>query len=952
MGACALRRRVQCEAKMTQRVHNLQAQVVSFGPFRLLTGQRTLMEGEKRIRLGSRTLEILLLLVERAGELVGKQELIDRVWPNIVVDEAALRVHIGVLRKVLGDGQGGVRYVENVVGRGYRFVAPVAHHAADASQRSSMAADCRDNLPAPISRMIGRSTIVGTLAARATQQRFVTIVGPGGIGKTTVALAVADKLLHRHGYRACFVDLATLSDSLLVPGTLASLLGLGVLSRDAVPSLIAFLKDTQMLIVLDNCEHVVGAAAALAETLVREAPGVHLLATSREPLRSEGEWVHRLSALEAPPSSATLNATEALAFPAIQLFAERAMASLDSFELRDADVPTIGDICRRLDGIPLAIELVAARVGLLGLHGLAARLEDGIAILAKGRRAVSPRQRSLQATLDWSYGLLSETEQLVFRRIAIFQAGFDLKAAIAIVSDGDIGAADVLESVLSLADKSLVTVDVADDEVVYRLLETTRAYAVEKLNAGIESAEISARHATYFCTVWDRKKTQERSNADWLATYSRKIDDVRAALDWCLSPDGDAALGAGLAVASAPLWFGLSVLDEYARRLALALQVPGTASTLDPALAMRLNTMLGYALLWTGGGPGMAAALHRALELAELLGDTSALCDALLGLGWDSILAGDYRSAVRFIERAHPGSIALGGNAALMNLRLMALGYHATGDQPTARAHAERALDRIRIEAPTNTRAHRVDHRVETNAILSRILWVQGFPDRAASTVRESVEDALSLDLPLSLLLALWQGCTVFLWIGDMPEADRLVTMLVDHSARRSLLRGQYWGRCFGTVLDIRRGSTAGIAARRDELLRDARCDLPDLEMLGTFIEELAGAEAMRRAETGQAGWCAAEILRAKGVIALKQDASNTVAAEELFRRSLDVARQQGALSWGLRSAMSTARLLQAQGRVSEARDLLAPIHARFTEGFGTADLVAARTLLDELALR
>jgi predicted ATPase/DNA-binding winged helix-turn-helix (wHTH) protein len=707
------------EAKLTPGVRGQR--VVSFGPFRLLSGQRVLMEGEKRIRLGSRALEILLLLVERAGELVGRHELIDRVWPNIVVDEAALRVHIAALRKVLGDGQGGVRYVENMVGRGYRFVAPVAHHEADASQRTSVADNFRDGLPAPLSRMIGRSTIVDTLVARVAQQRFVTI---GGIGKTTVALAVADGLLQSCGYRACFVDLASLSDPLLVPGTLASVLGLGVLSRDAVPSLIAFLKNAQMLIVLDNCEHVVGAAAALAERLVREAPGVHLLATSREPLRSEGESVHRLSALEAPPSSATLNATEALAFPAIQLFAERAMASLDSFELRDADLPTIGDICRRLDGIPLAIELVAARVGLLGLHGLAARLEDGIAILAKGRRAVSPRQRSLQATLDWSYGLLSETEQLVFRRIAIFQAGFDLEAAIAIVSDGDIRAADVLESVLGLADKSLVTVDVADDEVAYRLLETTRAYALEKLIAGVESAEISRRHATYFCTVWDRAKTQ-RSNAGWLVTYSRKIDDVRAALDWCLSPDGDAALGAGLAVASAPLWFGLSVLDEYARRLELALRVPGAVPALDPALAMRLNTMLGYALLWTGGGPGMAAAFLRAVKLAELLGDTATLCDALLGLGWDSLLAGDYRSAVRFIKRAYPGSIALGGKAALMNLRLMALGYHATGDQPTARAHAERALDRIRIEASTNSRAYRID-RVETNAILSRILWIQG----------------------------------------------------------------------------------------------------------------------------------------------------------------------------------------------------------------------------------
>jgi hypothetical protein len=509
-------------------------------------------------------------------------------------------------------------------------------------------------------------------------------------------------------------------------------------------------------------------------------------------------------------------------------------------------------------------------------------------------------------------------------------------------------AADVLESVLSVADKSLVTVDVAEEEVAYRLLDTTRAYALENLKGSAESAEISRRHATYFCAVWERAQTQG-SNADWLARYGRKIDDVRAALDWSLSPDGDAALGAGLAAASAPLWFRLSVLDEYARRLELALRVPDTAPLLEPTLEMRVNTMLGYALLWTGGGSNMAPAFHRALALADRLGDTAALCDALHGLGWDSLLAGEYRSAVRFIERAHPGSIALDGEPAFMNLRLMALAYHGTGDQLTARAHAERGLKKIETEAPVTTAAHRVDHRVATQAILSRILWIQGLPDRAASMARESVEGAVSVDLPLSLMYALWLGCTVFLWIDDIAEADRLVTMLVDHSARHSLVRGQFWGHCFRTVLDLRCGRMTATAALRDEILRDPRSDLPDLEMLGTFREELVGPEAIRRAMTGQAGWCAAEILRAKGVIALKEDASNAVAAERLFRQSLDLARQQGALAWELRSAMSAARLLQAQGRVSEARDLVAPIHARFTEGFGTADLVAARTLLDDL---
>jgi predicted ATPase/DNA-binding winged helix-turn-helix (wHTH) protein len=934
---------------MTEGIHAQQEHVCSFGPFRLLTVQRTLMEGERRVRLGSRALEILLLLVDHAGQLVGKHELIERVWHNIAVDETVLRVHIAALRKALGDGQGGMRYVENVVGRGYRFVAPVARHAIDALQPQPVEADHRDRLPAPLSRVIGRSTSIEALAERVVQQRFVTIVGPGGIGKTTVALAAAEKLLHRCGHRACFVDLATLSDARLVPATLASLLGLGGLSRDPLPSLLAFLENAQILIVLDNCEHVIDAAAVLAEQLIREAPGVHLLATSREPLRAQGEWVYRLSALEVPPPSTVMTAAEALAFSAIQLFAERAMANLDSFELKDADVPIIANLCRGLDGIPLAIELVAARIGLLGLNQLAARLEVGIQIPTKGRRTVSPRQRSLRSTLDWSYALLSETEQLVFRRIAIFRAWFDIEAAIAIVSDSEIDGSEALETVLSLADKSLVIADVASEEIAYRLLETTRAYALEKLNASTESLEISRRHATYFSTIWKQEEPAEATNADWLASRERKLDDIRAALDWCFSSGGDGVLGAGLAVASAPLWFRLSLLDEYARQLQLALRAAEPSLASAPALEMHLNTMLGYAMLWTEGGSGMAAAFHRALLLAERLGDALALCDALHGLGWDSLLGGDYRSAVRFIARAHAGAIALDDEPTLMNLRLMALAYHALGDQPTARGHAERARDRLRTMAYGGTRAHRADHRVATNAIMSRILWTQGLPDQAANFAHESLQDAMAVDGPLSLLFAMWLGCTVFLWIGDIAEADRVVTRLVDYSAKHSLVRGQFWGRCFRTALDLRCGGAIDTSARRDELLRDPRCDLPDVDMLGTISEHLVGDEAIRRAETGLAGWSAAEILRAKGVIALRQDAGNADVAEGLFRQSLDMARRQGALSWELRSSTSAARLLQSQGRVNEARELLGSVYARFTEGFASRDLIAARNLLDEL---
>jgi predicted ATPase len=422
-----------------------------------------------------------------------------------LVEEVALRVHLSALRKALGHRQNGIRYVENVSGQGYRFVAAVTRLEQDSPAPAIPipATEFRHGVPAMLTRMIGRSDIVTTLATQLPQRRFVTIVGPGGIGKTTVALAAADKLspCYRHG--ACFVDLASITDLRLVSSTLASVLGLEVLSDDPVPALLAFLADKHLLIVLDNCEHVVEASAALAERVLEGAPGVHILATSRQLLGSDGEWVHRLQSLDIPPPSATLTAAQALAYSAIQLFTERAVASLDSFELSDADASIVAELCRRLDGIPLAIELAAARVDLFGLRELAARLEDCLQLLTKGRRTAMPRHQTPRATLDWSYGLLSEPEQVILRRIAVFPGSFDLASASAVAADRDAGAADMLDAITNLGAKSLVTADVTGEQVVFRLLDTTRSYALEKLTACNESATMRRRHAEFCRADWD-----------------------------------------------------------------------------------------------------------------------------------------------------------------------------------------------------------------------------------------------------------------------------------------------------------------------------------------------------------------------------------------------------------------------------------------------------------------
>src|SRR5262245_5000832 len=462
----------------------------TFGPFRLIPSQQLLLEGDRPIRIGSRALAVLIVLVERAGEIVSKEQIFQQVWPGTIVEEANLRVHVTALRRALGDRQGSARYVASVPGRGYRFVARAqAVEALEPAARSTSLHPPPNNIPLPLSRMIGRDLLVKSLAAQLTRWRFLSLVGAGGISKTSVALAVAHKMAQHFKDLACLVDLARTSDSALVPGALAAVLGLGVRTEDWVPSLVAHLRDKEMLLVLDSCEHVIDAAAVVAESVFKGAPGVHILATSREPLFAEGEAIVRLSPLGLPPADDAITASQALAYPAVQLFVERAAASHDDFELTDADAPTVSDICRKLDGIPLAIEHASGRLDVLGVRGLAEHLHDRFRLLTRGRRTALPRHQTLRATLDWSYDLLNDEQRAVFRRLGVFAGWFSCEAAAAIIPRDILSPSDVASAIADLVTKSLVFADVEGPTAVYRLPETTRAYACEKL---IEVGEMEA----------------------------------------------------------------------------------------------------------------------------------------------------------------------------------------------------------------------------------------------------------------------------------------------------------------------------------------------------------------------------------------------------------------------------------------------------------------------------
>jgi predicted ATPase/DNA-binding winged helix-turn-helix (wHTH) protein len=940
-------------------------QQIAFGRFRLFPSQQLLLEDDRPVPLGSRALDILLALLRQPGELVGKAELLAQVWPSTFVDETNLRVHMAALRKALHDGEAGDRYIQTVPGRGYRFVAPVSSVVdASAPPQQSGAAEPPSNLPLALTRPIGRAGAIVAIAAQIRQRRFVTLVGPGGIGKTTVAVAVARELELENQHGVSFVDLGLIDDPSLVARSLASALGLAVASEDQLPNVLAFLKRKQMLLVFDSCEHVVEAAAATAEDIFKVAPDVQILATSREPLRAVGERVHRLAPLESPFPSASLTAAEALEFPSVQLFVERTAAGLDEFRLTDADAPVVADICRRLDGIALAIELAAGRVAAFGIRELARQLDDRFRLIMSGRRTALPRHQTLAATLEWSYQLLAPVEQTLLRQLAVFAGEFTLEAAVAAAADVK---ATVADHFAGLVAKSLVVADLRSDRTQYRLLDTTRLFCLEKLRSGGELPHVARRHAEYYRDVFARAEADSDTipQAEWLAVYAGQIENLRAALDWAFSATGDPGIGVTLTIAAVPLWVELSLIAECRKWVERAL------ATLDSDMAettmrtrMRLSAALGWSRTFSAGSACETDdPWATTLDLAKQLGDVEYRSRALWGLWLDSLKNGELPRALD-LARQFEATVSDSADPIdrLIADRLLATTEHYIGDQEKARFHIERMLRRY---VPPGRRSQLVrfqrDQWVTARYFQARIVWLQGFADQAVRIAENAVVEAQSLDHALLLGSALGQAaCLIALLNGDMDAAERHAAMLLDHADRHALHHWHQWGRCFSGLVAARRGNIAAGLASTRSALTDAGVSrlLPRyLPLLGEFAQSLgetgevaAGLalveESLARCEHSGEQWYVAELLRIKGGLIMASAAHGAIEmAEERYLQALDLARRQGSLAWELRAATSLSLLRRDQGRAGEARHHMAEVLARFSEGFGTSDVRAAHLL-------
>ncbi|OUM02562.1 winged helix-turn-helix domain-containing protein [Variovorax sp. JS1663] len=627
--------------------------------------RQLLVEGQPA-NLGARAFDVLSALIAHRERMLSKNELLEMVWPNVVVEENNLQVHVSALRKLLG-----AKAIVTIPGRGYRFAAeldalpaasaavsrpagpagaaPAPRGAAAASATRVLRSDA-GNLPALLPPLVGRDAEQTMLGELVPQHRLLSLLGPGGIGKTSLARAVARQLAHDFRDGAWMVELATVSDPAALPGAVALALGINLPGRaDAAAELAERLRGHELL-VLDNCEHLVDPVAALVSHLLDAVPRLHILATSQEPLKLAAERPVRLGALAVPDHAAL---ADAATHGAVALFVARVGAMQPGFRLDDGNLDAVVDICRELDGLPLALELAAARVPLLGVQGVRRHLAQRLHVLKNGVRDAPTRHRTLRTTLDWSHALLSPDEQKVFRRLGVFVGGFGLELAQQVASDEHIDVWAVLDHLGDLVDKSIVVVD-AGPVPRYRLLETARAYAREQLEASSEWETVRQWHARCMHSALDRRTRAGRLGAEtvdqWVQACSPEIDNLRSAIEWACGPGGDAALALGLVNIAAVLMYQAGRYPECLRWMQMAEPLIDEAT--PPLVVAEFG--LGLALVGLHGGISAQRRmqlLDQACDIFERERPDGLLALSLSSYAYVAAVSGDFESAGRRLEQ-------------------------------------------------------------------------------------------------------------------------------------------------------------------------------------------------------------------------------------------------------------------------------------------------------------
>lgn len=929
---------------------------VDFGPFRLYTRRRQLFCGKDEVHLGGRATDVLLALVRKRGELVTKEELFAAVWPDIVVHESNLKVTVASLRRALR------RYskrdfIATVVGRGYRLSGDVLPENAEGCPPPVVA-----GIPLPeLGTVIGRDAEIAKVREGLAVHRLTTIVGAGGLGKTTVALAVA-KLFQDHGGSVTFVDFARVASGEFVASSVAAALGISSDREDRLEAIANILARRQTLLLFDTCEHVLNAVAHVCDFLLAKTPDVRILATSRQVLRAQGEQVVWLAPLEVPPPDHADTAEDVLRYSAAQFLAARALES-SGYRIEDRSAGAIAEICRRLDGAPLAIELVSSRMAGRSAEMVLEELDDRFRILKRDGPGGPERQRTLLLTLEWSYALLTEDEAAVLRALSIFAGSFDTDSAVHVVAHHGKAPVATFDAVAGLRAKSMLSVDQTSGELRYRLLDSTRAFAADLLSRHGELPAVSASHARLQLAILRRAGAEHATTPArvWHARYGGQADDLRKAVDWALFDRGDPLLGIQLVAAGLPLWHELSLGDESRRNCERALAAFDSMGCADSALKLKLVVGLATVNTYLSADPGKTVALFQtAIQLAREAADPGAECRALGALATYQMLPGDETALTETLQSMRHAAVRANDRSALWEYEQLCAVLEVHRCQFSAshsrletlrgqmRDHVEGAVPRFHVHQKTNI-----------DVQLSALYWLMGKPGQAIVAIENAARQAMEIGHGVTLIHSLSRGIIFILCeCHDYARAGLYAELLRNTVYRHGMPAWIPVADCYCEAIAAHSG------VRRSERLRAAFDDLrrasPQIAH-HSYFATLANAmiaigqveDAVRvvdhafQTEPGRWRWALPEFLRLRA--ATERAFGRDDAAEDTLRESLRIAADIGCLAWKLRSAHDLAVLLKDRGSAAEARRVLAPVYDQFTDGFNSGDLRNCRRLLEQL---
>ncbi|WBM39029.1 ATP-binding protein [Alcaligenes faecalis] len=877
--------------------------MVVFGRYQLFPHLRLLLQDGVRLEVGERALDVLIHLVAASGQVVSKDSLLSRIWSKEVVEENSLQAQISSLRKILGKDRD---LIATEFGRGYRFTGSTQPHRA-ATLALGAPHQAHSGLPRPRSPLIGRSEELRQLNRLLATQCLITLAGPAGVGKTRLAVELASEARVFFPDGVYFADLSQLGNPASVSAALSSALaGLAGNDTQAAP------HPHQALLLVDNCEHVARACSEAIEQLLQADSKLSILLTSQTPLGLEGEQVFRINPLSVP--SQPIKAAHARDYSAIELFVRRVTAADYRFKLTENNVEQIAALCRALDGVPLALEIAAARVPSLGLAAVTEDLALSSALLSARNRQPPGRHQTLGEALQWSYRLLDASEQTAFQDLAIFPGDFTLSAAEEIMSPRPESSPGLPDMIYGLVEKSLLSLQTGTQPIRYRYLSMLRTYALEQL--GDRQASMTKRHAHFVeqRVSQAQKDWMSLPTTQWRRQYEHHIDDIRSALGWAFHDEQHRASGLRILAHSAPFWIQLSLHDEGRQRITEALQKSSSPS-MDKHQEMLIQAALATSLTWSHGPtPANGQAWTRARKLALQLGDREMQLQAEYGLWLFHLRGGRYTQALKHGQSMADLALQFSDRAAFLTARrLIGTSYHFLGQHTEALIEIESMLDSyVRDERHGSHFRFGLDQRVAGWAFLARILLIMGNTNRARRAAQLAIEEAMALDHACSLCCALAEGsCTVAALSGDVEEVARVSQELNQIAANHGL---GFWG-LYGSAFSLWAKavskpqevpfSTLQAALER---LRDNGFDAAYSVFLSDFanvmIEQGHSAEAAALINTQLADhvtpeqqWNAPELFRIKAQATLHLSQPPTSASAVLLQ-ALDLARSQQAKIW------------------------------------------------------